>query len=117
MRDEAEEEGYITRAKARRQARNGKGSKGGKARLVEISCADLVWKIRIVSSFISSSLSQSPGRIDARPFIPFPPPSTNFRQDTWTAILVTSEPTSYFLIQSPHNLIAVKLAPCDTPLS
>jgi hypothetical protein len=28
----------------------------GQARLVEISCADLVWKIRIVTSFISSSV-------------------------------------------------------------
>jgi hypothetical protein len=29
MRDEAEEEGYITERKGRRQAQNGKGSTGG----------------------------------------------------------------------------------------
>jgi hypothetical protein len=56
VRDETEEEGYITGSKAGDSPRTEKEAQVGQARLVEISCADLVWKIRIVTSFISSSV-------------------------------------------------------------
>lgn len=46
MRDEAMEEGYITRAKGDDRPRTEKEAQVGQARLAEISCADLVWKIR-----------------------------------------------------------------------
>ena len=55
MRDEAVEEGYITGAQREDdRPRTEKEVQVGQARLAEISCADLVWKIRIVT-FISSS--------------------------------------------------------------
>ena len=60
MRDEAVEEGYITRAQRETTGPERKRKQGGQARLVEISCADLVWKMRIVT-FISSSFGQSLG--------------------------------------------------------
>ena len=51
VRDETEEEGYITGPKGRRQAQNGKRSAGGTSALGgNLFCADLVWKIRIVTS-------------------------------------------------------------------
>ena len=56
VRDETEEEGYITGSKACDSPRTEKEAQVGQARLVEISCADLVWKIRIVTTFISSSV-------------------------------------------------------------
>jgi hypothetical protein len=46
MRDEAVEEGYITRAKGDDRPRTDKEAQVGQVRLAEISCADLVWKIR-----------------------------------------------------------------------
>jgi len=83
VRDETEEEGYITGPKGRRQAQNGKRSAGGTSALGgNLFCADLVWKIRIVSS--PSLALVLANRSVALPFNALPPPPhlrlTNFRQ-------------------------------------
>jgi hypothetical protein len=75
VRNETEEEGYITGPKAGDRPRTEKEAQVGLARLVEISCADLVWKIRIVT-FISSSVLANRS-VD---FKPLPLTFTYFRQ-------------------------------------
>ena len=97
--------------------RTEKEAQVGQARLAEISCADLVWKIRIVTPFISSSFGQSLGCLYEQSFHQSPSPSRSLIsvRTSHTLTLITSKPTSYFLIQFPLssallNLIVMKLS-------
>jgi hypothetical protein len=94
----------------------------GQARLAEISCADLVWKMRIVT-FISSSFGQSLGCLFLYepPFVLVLPPAFPFtfsRQDIVNVDLITTKPTSYFLIQFPLSSVmnlSLRVAPRISP--
>jgi hypothetical protein len=71
VREQAEEEGYITGAKRDDRPRTEKEAQVGTDALGGKSLALILYG-RFVSSnsFISSSPGQSLGRLDARPFIP-----------------------------------------------
>jgi hypothetical protein len=76
--------------------------------LAEISCADLVWKMGIVT-FISSSFGQSLGCLFLyeHPFINILllPPVHYFPSGHPNVDMITAKPTSYFLIQSPLSSV------------
>jgi hypothetical protein len=73
MRDEAVEEGYITRAKGDDRPRTKKEAQVGQARLAEISCADLVQYGRFVLS-LALVLANRSVVFAVTPSIPLLPP-------------------------------------------